>query len=402
VRAASDTPDLAEQFRHFAVTADRDGAPRYRKICEGIAAEPELIRLLDRAPETQRRPNLLLAAVHFLLLSGVEAPLAAHYPTVLGWIGKDDADADVGDPYPPFAQFCKDHHESLCHLVATRSTQTNEIGRCAALLPAFATVATGVDKPLALVDLGSAAGLNLLFDRYRYTCRRAAGSQGAAPESGDGRAVCAGDPRSDVRIDVTIGDGVLPDLATPPVAWRRGVDLHPVDPTDADASLWLLACQWPDHPDRFDRLAGALALARGLPDRPVVETADIVDAIPGLLAEIPDTAHPCFFHTWVAAYLSPARQEDLLRTMREAGAVRPVTWLFAESPYEVPGLPVPRRPGDAGGRRGSATALVLVELAHGVERVWRLADMHPHGQWITWWGPTGSGGSRRSGPGEAG
>ena len=30
----------------------------------------------------QRRPNLLLAAVHFLLLGGAAHPLAAHYDTV--------------------------------------------------------------------------------------------------------------------------------------------------------------------------------------------------------------------------------------------------------------------------------------------------------------------------------
>ena len=59
----------------------------------------------------------------------------------------------------------------------TRSIQTNEVGRSAALLPALAVVragalAVGDDRPLALVELGPSAGLNLLLDRYAVTYRR--------------------------------------------------------------------------------------------------------------------------------------------------------------------------------------------------------------------------------------
>jgi hypothetical protein len=59
--------------------------------------------------------------------------------------------------------------------------QTNEVGRCASLLPAFGVVAARTDgRPLALVELGTSAGLNLVWDAYGY----AYGAAGRAGGSG--------------------------------------------------------------------------------------------------------------------------------------------------------------------------------------------------------------------------
>ena len=116
-----------------------------------------------------RRLLLLLAAVHYLLLCGVDHALGAFYPSVAHL-----ASVPPGDPVPAFRAFCRDHREALLNLVSTGLVQTNEPRRCTVLLPAFATVARlAGGAPLALIEVGASAGLNLLFDslRLRLRCR---------------------------------------------------------------------------------------------------------------------------------------------------------------------------------------------------------------------------------------
>ena len=113
----------------------------------------------------QRRPNLLLAAVHFLLLGGTTHPLADHYDTVRSLIGSGDGPPAAGpsrDVVADFKDFCLRHRAELLALISVRSTQTNEVGRCTAILPALATIAGGYPggESLWLLDLGTSAGLN--------------------------------------------------------------------------------------------------------------------------------------------------------------------------------------------------------------------------------------------------
>lgn len=403
MREQAETPDIAQQFRAFAVGAARDGAPLYERICNGVAGDSGLLGLLAEAPPDQRRPNLLLAAVHYLLLAGAGGPLGGHYRTVAVWraseLGGDvmhggglpqlrsaPRSADAAgtprpDPFSDFKAFCELHRDQLAGLIATRATQTNEVGRCIALLPTFAGLAARYELPLSLLDLGSSAGLNLLFDRYAYAYTRA--PAGASTDS-SAEVVRAGRAGSPVLLDAELREGVLPDLEVPRVAHRAGIDRHPVDPVNEDQSLWLLACQWPDHVERFRRLRDALALARTIPERARVTTGDVVSSLQGAAQAAPAGAHLCIFHTWVAAYLTPRRQEELVAAVSGLAQERPVSWIFAENPYEVPALPLPAPPG--GRTVKGSTALVLVEFTGGRARSRRLADMHPHGRWIHWWG----------------
>jgi hypothetical protein len=99
--------------------------------------------------------------------------------------------------------------------------------------------------------VGCSAGLNLNVDRVgiRY---------------GNGQSL--GDPSSAVQLPASIvGDRPVPARAMPEVVARIGVDLDPVDVTDADDARWLRACLWPDQPERAARLEAEMALAATAP-----------------------------------------------------------------------------------------------------------------------------------------
>ncbi len=369
-------PDLGAQFALFATYCERDGAPLYQRLSQGVADDPEILALVGRAPPAQRRPLILLAAVHDLLLAGTDDPLAAHYPTVAGWHGSRHVPA-TGDPYAAFARFCARHADRLAELLATRATQTNEVGRCTGLVPALAETARRAGEPLSVLDLGSAAGLNLLYDRYAYAYHRP-GTDGA-----NGAAVRAGAVGSPVLLEAEVRHGEPPVGRMPPVVHRSGLDRSPVDLDDPDRARWLLACQWPDHPDRFERAARAIEVALATSDRPRVRPGDMVDHLAAAAADAPPSSRLCLVHTWVAAYLPEDDQHRLDAAVAELARQRPVSWLYAEQPYEVPGLEVP--PAPAGHGDGAATAVVLVELDGPRRWAERLANMHPHGRWVRWW-----------------
>jgi hypothetical protein len=108
-------------------------------------------------------------------------------------------------------------------------------------------VASRFDRPLALIDVGASAGLNLRCDSYRIEY----GSFGAT-----------GPADSPVRIECTV-EGGRPPIAPrlPPIVSRIGIDRAPIDLENTDDVRWLLACVWPDS-GRLERTAASIRLAR--------------------------------------------------------------------------------------------------------------------------------------------
>src|SRR5215467_3834805 len=101
-----------------------------------------------------------LGAIHRLVLQKKAPALAACYPSAGG-------DSNCDGLWPAFHGAVQQHTGVLRELVR-RPVQTNEVGRCAALLGGFLEIARRTGLPLRLLEVGAAGGLILRWDQYRY------------------------------------------------------------------------------------------------------------------------------------------------------------------------------------------------------------------------------------------
>jgi hypothetical protein len=352
---------LASRFRAFEV-----GDPLYAALCEIVAQRPDWLAMLWHAPRGQQLPNLWLAALHDRVLAGVAHPLAAYFASVGG---TRTPDAGL---VPALAGFVVQEHAALCATIATRSTQTNETGRCAVLWPALRWIAQAHGRAdLALLDFGCSAGLNLGVDRYAYRY--------------DAASAHASDPLTlDCRM---VGPHPLPALwPAPHIASRLGIDPAPVDVSGPRALRWLHACIWPGDAARARRLDHAAALARR--ERwPVRREADCIAAIEPWLDGLPAGVLPVVHHSWVLHYVGAADLARLGALMTRLMVERGVVWLSAEGPH-VPIAPLAVPPPFEAGIDPSMTTLWIAGAARGgVPRFDLLARSHAHGRWVEWLAP---------------
>jgi hypothetical protein len=258
---------VASMYAEFAVREARGLSPTYERLTLAISEDADITGLLEAVPPAKRQPNLLLGVVR-LLGGPLDDPSAFHDFTLANW--------------PQI-------EANLC----TRATQTNEPGRCALLLPVLAAL----PQPLALLEVGAAAGLGLYPDRYRYRYgTHEVGSSG---------------PVLDCALT-----GTAPPTRLPEVVWRAGLDLNPLRVTDPADVTWLEALIWPEHHHRRDRLRAAVAIAAQ--DPPMLIRGDLVDDLPSVAAQAPADATLVVFHTSVLYQVPGVRREafaDLVRTL---------------------------------------------------------------------------------------
>jgi hypothetical protein len=352
VPSAAVVASLRGELRDFVHTTE-SRAPLYAQLAEGIAEADEVLAILAEAPETSRLPVTLFAAIHSLLLAAPSEPLAAWYPNLSATPRRDD-------PLPALRELCRRRRDELVALVRTRVPQTNEIGRSAPLLIGLSHVARQVG-PLAHLDVGASAGLNLITDHLSY--------------SFGGRVV--GDGPISLHCDLRgpSGSSRVPE-SLPVISSRLGLDANPVNLADPDQVRWLEACVWPDQADRFERLRLALRQASELHLRLLAGDAvdDLADAVAAL-----GPGHRVITTSWVLNYLGADGQRSFLTRVAELGAHGDLSLILYEAPNLTPGLEWP-------------TALAAEDLS--VLRVfgWRdghrsdtvLAKGHPHGYWLTW------------------
>jgi hypothetical protein len=354
---AAEAAELAAFLRGWAQNELAGYCPLYERVALALADDASMLtRLCGVAAREKIVAVLLFAAVKSLVDVEPSLPLARVYA------------GGGGDPWPPFRALLEERFDEIAALLRTRRIQTNEVNRAAVVLPALAVVQARLDRPLALVEIGPSAGLNLLLDRFAY-------------DYGDGRV--HGDPSSRVRLRCEPRGPLRPPLpaAAPPIASRCGIDLAPVDVTDDAQCRWLEACVWPGAPERAERLREALALARATPPR--IHTGNALDLLPSVLAEIDDRSAPCILATWVIAYLSEEQRRALAEIVEAAARKRDLACVTAEFPNVSPFAGKPPRP--AVGDKVSLSTLLGATLWKNGERDTRaLAWMQAHGNWIDW------------------
>ncbi len=329
---------LRSVWRRFAEHECGSYAPLYRAVCEVVADETshggaQALQLTAAGPSHARQPNLLLAAVHFLVIRHRRLVTVTPDRSV-DRLAKIYETGGHIDPGAAFLDVVLAHRCEIAELLATRFTQTNECGRSAPLALALRAAATANrddnDQPatLALIDAGCSAGLNLAVDRYRIDFG-AAGAFG--PTSGT------------VVESELIGPYANTVLPLPEsldvIGWRVGLERAPVELHDDAATDWLLACVWPDHRERLARAASALRSLAANPPR--IVRGDMVDDLEALIDQAPSDHLVTVLTSWSAAYLRPADRGRLVHVLERASHQRPIVWLSMEAPGVVPGIEVP-------------------------------------------------------------
>jgi hypothetical protein len=269
---------------------------------------------------------LILAALHDLALAGRAPALVEAYAAA-------DGDAAAAAAIDTLLRMT----DSVVAIAVRRRTQTFEPGRCAVLYPAIAEAArrVGADA-VGLIDVGGSAGLNLQVDRIGITYD-------------NGRSL--GDPSSPLQLSSSIvGDRPVPARAIPEVVARVGVDLDPVDVTDADDARWMRACVWPDQPDQVARLDAALALTASAP--PLLLRGDAVEVLPDAFARVPADALPVVTTTWALSRFPLESRLRFLHRLDEAATDRPVAWVSVEGVGVAPAIPT------LGDRRASGHSII--------------------------------------------
>ena len=350
---------LQRHFTEFSHTTS-PRAPLYASLSRIIAADPALYGMLRHAPPTQRVPVLLFACVHELVIEHPDDALARWYPNLTSE-HRPPTDARLASA---FRSFVSAHADRLAELLGSRTTQTNEVGRCGTFLPALGLLGDEVG-PLGLLDVGTSGGLNLLLDRYHYRYRARSGEETHV----------GGSSTVSITVDTT-GDVPVP-TAMPTIAMRCGIDRRPIDVTDDDEAHWLEACVWPDQADRFHRLVAAIEIARASP--PEILAGDAVTSLAPAIGRIGASAHPVVTNSWVLNYLTSEARVAYLAELEHIGAERDLSWVYAEAPAHIPELP--NSPDPKGEHR---TVLTMVRWRSGERLVDHLATVHPHGFWMQW------------------
>ncbi|MET3449836.1 MULTISPECIES: DUF2332 domain-containing protein [unclassified Curtobacterium] len=277
-----------EKYQAWAKVEAQDVSDLYFDWATGVAADDDVVQLIEELPATKRQPNLVFASAR---MAGV--PLVPYHEARSEFVARWDAVRQV---------------------VLTHATQTNEVRRCAVLLPELAKIS----GPIALLEVGASAGLCLYPDKYAYRFITESGVDELAPSSG-----------STVVLETELRGRPAP-TQLPDVVWRAGIDLNPLDVADSASLEWLETLVWPEHDERRRNLRAAASLVAA--EQPLLVAGDLYEEFEKVAARAPADATLVVFHSAVLVYLSPGARDLFVGKVRASGAV----WISNEGKSVLP------------------------------------------------------------------
>jgi len=341
-------------------------------LFNGLASDDELLALAAEIPLGKLPALLFVASVHQVVRRHADEPFAAHFPADGG--GAQPAlDGSFADRY---RRFCLAHRAELAEVWEHRYYQMNEVARCVQVALALAVVHELVpERGVALVDVGTGAGLGLLADRYHY-------------RFSDGTDM--GDPTSPVEISCVLQGPLTPRARRlPEISSRLGIDFAPIDLADADARAWLTACL-PPEVTALARAHEAIELVRAA-DVEVVQGAAL-DALASALEEHSADDLLCVIDTYTAVFFDDGARSQFRDTIAAAAATRDVAWisldplvpLGTDARHTVQGDTAPALLIERNRHGGVFGVLSLTVHRAGTTTTTILAAAHPSGTRMEW------------------
>ena len=339
-----ETNRLSERFKTFAEKECADSSELYEYLSLKIAKDDEMLELSSYAKEGQPIPNLFLGAVHYLLFKGVEHKLSQYYPSIV------EQPKSPKESFPHFKDFCTTYRDQIISILKEKMVQTNEVRRCGYLYPSFSYAYDIVKKPLALIEIGTSAGFQLLWDKYSYSYN-----------SNE----IFGDIDSNVLINLEIKGENIPILSkvSPPVTHRYGLDLHINDLSNVEDSLWLNSLIWPEHKERRALFEQALECVMNNKDELNLIEGDGVELLSRIIEQIPNDSTICIFHTHVANQIPVDIKQKLLDNVKDIAKRRDVFHIY-NNIWD--------------------RDLHLDYFINGVEHNETIAETDGHGRWFEW------------------
>lgn len=291
----------------------------------------------------------IAGALHAAALTDRDPDLASRYP---------DRDPDWSmDRVWPIAEAFLRREEAWVRAFMTSPPQTNETARAAGLAAGFMWLALQSPEPFHMLEIGASAGLNLNWDRFRYSYPAWNRGDGAGP------------------LIPTQVAGPAPPWRDIAIASRAACDQNPLDPSSPDDRLRLRAYVWADQEHRLQRLNAALDLARASGLK--VEKADAAEWLRRKLGDGLQEGTTVVYHSVFFQYPPPAVRIAIAEAIERAGstttATRRLAWVRFEPETVI------------GGERGSSR-YVLNVVRYGPEgrKERTLADVDPHGRTMSW------------------